>query len=395
MTMPEAGLPRGDWSYPTAIRFGAGRLSELPDACREAGMARPLLVSDPGLVEAGLVARAEHAITAGDMTTGLFTDIRGNPTGTNVEAGIRAFHDGGHDGLVGLGGGSAIDVAKTIALMSGQTRPVWDFEDREDWWRRADASAIRPLIAIPTTAGTGSEVGRAAVISDDTTGHKKLIFHPLLLPRVAILDPELTVGLPPALTAATGMDALVHNLEAYVARGHHPIAEGIALEGLRLIAENLERACQDGADLQARGAMLVGSAMGAIAFQKGLGGVHALAHPIGSLFDTHHGLTNAVLLPYVLAFNMPVTGDKLARLARFLDLDDHTPQAVMRWTLNLRRAVGIPHNLEALGVSEGGITRLVPLAANDQAAAGNPRSLSNQDIATLYSDAIAGRLANT
>jgi len=395
MTMPEAGLPRGDWSYPTAIRFGAGRLSELPDACREASIARPLLVSDPGLVEAGLVARAEHAITAGDMAAGLFADIRGNPTGANVEAGIRAFHDGGHDGLVALGGGSAIDVAKTIALMSGQTRPVWDFEDREDWWRRADASAIRPLIAIPTTAGTGSEVGRAAVINDETTGHKKLIFHPLLLPRVAILDPELAVGLPPALTAATGMDALVHNLEAYVARGHHPIAEGITLEGLRLIAENLERACQDGADLQARGAMLVGSAMGAIAFQKGLGGVHALAHPIGSLFDTHHGLTNAVLLPYVLAFNMPVVGDKLARLARYLDLDDHTPQAVMRWALELRRTVSIPHDLGALGVTEVDITRLVPLAANDQAAAGNPRSLSNQDIAALYSDAIDGRLADT
>ena len=394
MTMPEAGLPRGNWSYPTAIRFGAGRLNELPDACREAGIERPLLISDPGLVEAGLVAQAEGATTAGNLRAGLFTDIQSNPTGANVEAGIRAFHDGGHDGLIALGGGSAIDVAKTIALMSGQTRPVWDFEDREDWWCRADASAIRPLIAIPTTAGTGSEVGRAAMINDETTGHKKLIFHPLLLPRVAILDPELTVGLPPAMTAATGMDALVHNLEAYIARGHHPIAEGIALEGLRLIANNLERACQNGPDLLARGAMLVGSAMGAIAFQKGLGGVHALAHPVGSLFDTHHGLTNAVLLPYVLAFNMPVVGDKLARLARFLDLDDHTPQAVMSWALELRRAVGIPHDLGALGVSDGDITQLVPLAAKDQAAAGNPRTLSNRDIATLYSDAISGRLTN-
>lgn len=392
MAEPRGDTPRGDWSYPTTIRFGCGRLAELAGACQDSGIASPLLVADPGLAGTGLIERAEAYLADGGLEYGLFAELRGNPANSQVTAGVERMRDGGHDGVVALGGGSALDVGKSIALMVGQSRPIFDFEDREDWWRRADSAAIRPVIAVPTTAGTGSEVGRAAVITDERDGHKKLIFHPRMLPQIAILDPELTVGLPAHLTAATGMDALVHNLEAYLAIGHHPIADGVALEGLRLIAGNLQRAVVDGADLEARGAMLVGSAMGAIAFQKGLGGVHALAHPVGSLFDSHHGLTNAVLLPYVLAFNQPAVEERLARLAGWLDLGDHQPVAVLDWVLDLRDAFDIPHTLGPLGPTQADIERMVPAAAADQAAAGNPRPLTPHNIASLYESALAGHL---
>jgi alcohol dehydrogenase class IV len=310
-------LPNANWNYPTAIRFGVGRIAELPDACRSLGIERPLLVTDPALAEMAMVKEACAATGAG-----LFSTIHPNPTGADVDAGLKAYREGRHDGVIAFGGGSALDVGKVIAFMSGQSRPLWDFEDREDWWTRADAAGIAPIIAVPTTAGTGSEVGRAGVIHDEEAGLKKIIFHPKMLPAIVILDPALTVGLPPKVTAATGMDALSHCIEAACAPGFHPFADGIAAEGVRLIHGWLVRAVEDGTDLDARGNMLAAAAMGATAFQKGLGATHALSHPIGALRGTHHGLTNAVLMPYVLAFNREAIEERLARLAAYIGLAD-------------------------------------------------------------------------
>jgi len=382
----------GDWSYPTAIRFGAGRIEELPDACAKIGIARPLLITDPGLAALGMVQQAVANCTDAGLPAAAFSDIAANPVGRNVADAVVAYRAGGHDGVIAFGGGSAMDVAKATALMAGQRRPIWDFEDREDWYLRADADAIAPVVAVPTTAGTGSEVGRVAVITDEDARCKKLIFHPRLMPGAVILDPELTLGLPADLTAATGMDALAHNLEAYCARGFHPLADGIALEGMRLVHEWLPAAVRDGADLSARAHMLVASTMGATAFQKGLGAIHALSHPVGALYNAHHGLTNAVFMPYVLAFNRPAIEGRLERLARYLGLAPGGADGFMQWVLALRREIGIPHRLADLGVAESGVDDLVALAEIDQARAGNPRPLSKQDLCQLFIDAIRGDL---
>ena len=382
----------GDWHYPTAIRFGSGRIEELPDACAKLGISRPLLVTDPGLAESEMVLSAlAHCADFGLPATP-FSELASNPVGANVADAVGAYRAGNHDGIIGFGGGSAMDVAKAAALMVGQRRPIWDFEDREDWYLRADANAIAPLVAVPTTAGTGSEVGRVAVITDADARCKKLIFHPRLMPGAVILDPELTLSLPADLTAATGMDAFAHNLEAYCARGFHPLADGIALEGMRLIREWLPAAVRDGSDLSARAHMLVAATMGATAFQKGLGAIHALSHPVGALYDAHHGLTNAVFMPYVLAFNRQAIEDRLARLARYLDLPGDGADGVMEWVLALRRDIGIPHSLADLGVPESGVAELVALAEIDQARACNPRALSKQDLTQLFIDAIGGEL---
>ncbi|MSO70176.1 MAG: iron-containing alcohol dehydrogenase [Alphaproteobacteria bacterium] len=383
---------RGNWNYPTAIRFGAGRIAELAEACGVVGLKRPLLVSDPGLKESAMVQNAIAANAKTGLSTGLFANVRPNPTGQNVDDGVAAYRAGGHDGVIGFGGGSALDVGKAIALMIGQRRPIWDFEDREDWWRRVDEAGMAPVIAVPTTSGTGAEVGRVSVITDERGPTKKLIFHPRLMPRLVIADPELTLGLPAHLTAATGMDALAHNLEAYCARGFHPMADGVALEGMRLIKTWLPVAVRDGASIEARAYMMVASTMGATAFQKGLGAIHALSHPVGSLFDVHHGLTNAVFMPYVLAFNRPVIGEKLTALARYLDLASPSPEAVIAWTLALRKEIGVPHTLAELGVPEAGIDRLLPLAEIDQARDGNPRPLSRDDLKALFVAAWRGEL---
>lgn len=382
----------GDWNYPTAIRFGSGRIEELPDACAKLGISRPLLVTDPGLAESDMVERALALCTDSALPVARFSELASNPLGSNVAAAVAAYRAGGHDGIIGFGGGSALDVAKATALMAGQRRPIWDFEDREDWYLRADADAIAPVVAVPTTAGTGSEVGRVAVITDEDARCKKLIFHPKLMPGAVILDPALTLSLPAELTAATGMDALAHNLEAYCARGFHPLADGIALEGMRLIRDWLPIAVRDGTDLSARAHMLVASTMGATAFQKGLGAIHALSHPVGALYNAHHGLTNAVFMPYVLAFNRPLLDERLARLARFLDLPGDGADGVMGWVLALRREIGIPHSLADLGVAEGGVAELVALAEIDQARAGNPRTLSTEDLTQLFIDAIRGEM---
>ena len=365
-------LPRANWSYPTAIRFGAGRIEELQQACQEVGITRPLLVTDPGLAAMPMVKNAVARNEAEGVPTRLFPYIRQNPVGDDIERGLAAWRHGRHDGVIAFGGGSALDVGKVIAFMSGQSLPLWDFEDKEDWWKRADEKGIAPVVAVPTTAGTGSEVGRAGVILDEDAGVKKIIFHPKMLPRVVILDPELVAGLPPAVTAATGMDALSHCLEAYCAPGFHPLADGIAAEGIRLIHDWLKRAYDEGDHLEARGGMLVAATMGATAFQKGLGGMHALSHPIGAVTGSHHGLTNAVLMPYVLRFNRDAIEERVARLAAYIGLKPATFDGFLDWILALRRELGIPATLAELGVKEDQIVRLARMAEQDPSAGGNP-----------------------
>jgi alcohol dehydrogenase class IV len=383
---------RGNWSYPTAIRFGAGRIAELADGCRSVGIARPLLVTDPGLAETPMVRDALAENGRAGLPTGLFSAVRANPVGADVDAGVATFRDGDHDGVIAFGGGSALDVGKAIALMAGQKRPMWDFEDREDWYTRVDVAGMAPVVAVPTTAGTGAEVGRVSVVTDEADQTKKLIFHPGMMPDLVIADPALTVSLPAHLTAATGMDALAHNLEAYCALGFHPMADGMALEGMRLIKDWLPTAVADGANLTARAHMLIASTMGATAFQKGLGAIHALSHPVGALHDTHHGLTNAVFMPFVLAFNRPAIAVRLATLARYLDLPETSAAAVIDWTIALRKQIGIPHTLAEIGVDESKIDALLDRAEIDQARACNPRPLSRSDLKAILRAALTGTL---
>lgn len=311
-------MTRANWNYPTAIRFGAGRIAELAEVCLANGIRKPLLVTDSGLASSPITIGALAGLRAAGLDAELFSDLKSNPVEANLNAGLLAYRDGGHDGVVAFGGGSALDTGKLIAFMSGQSRPIWDFEDIGDWWTRADPDGIAPIIAVPTTAGTGSEVGRAGVLTDETTHTKKIIFHPKMMPRAVICDPQLTVGMPPRITAGTGMDALSHCLEAYCAPGYHPMADGIALEGMRLVKNALPRVYTQPDDIEARGDMMTAAAMGATAFQKGLGGMHALSHPVGALYDTHHGMTNAVFMPYVLAFNRSAIEERIARLAAYL-----------------------------------------------------------------------------
>ncbi|MGB8691931.1 MAG: iron-containing alcohol dehydrogenase, partial [Steroidobacteraceae bacterium] len=321
----------------------------------------------------------------------VFGGVQGNPTAAHVEAGLSAYRAGSHDGVVAMGGGAALDTGKVVAFMSGQTRPLWDFEDIGDWWTRADAAGIAPVVAIPTTAGTGSEVGRAGVILNETTHQKKIIFHPLMMPKVVISDPELTVGLPRWVTAATGMDAFVHCFEAYCAPGFHPLADGIALEGMRLVATYLPRACANGADIEARAYMLAAASMGATAFQKGLGGVHAIAHPVGSFFNTHHGLTNAVVLPYVMQFNRAAIAARCEIIARALDLPGRGYDGVYAWVLALRRELGIAHTLAEIGVNVGNATVIGAEAAIDPSASGNPIPVTAADLERIFRAAVSGQ----
>ena len=339
-----------------------------------------------------MVTDAAQSCRDAGLACEIFSDVRGNPVESNVTEGVRAWHDGGHDGVIGFGGGSALDAAKAVALMSGQARPLWDFEDREDWWTRADADGISPVVAVPTTSGTGSEVGRASVITDVRDHTKKIIFHPKMLPVAVIADPELTVGLPAHVTAAVGMDALSHNLEAFCSPVFHPLAQGIALEGVRLVKEWLPAACEDGADLTARACMQVASTMGATAFQKGLGAMHSMSHPCGAVHDTHHGLTNAVVMPYVLEFNRPAIEDGMAALARYLGLGDAGFDAVLQWILELRARIGIPHTLAEIGVPADAADRLAPMALVDPSSATNPVTLTTPALESLFDNALEGRL---
>jgi alcohol dehydrogenase class IV len=382
---------RADWNYPTSVRFGVGRIAELSDAAKAAGIARPLLVTDANLARLPMVADALASLRTAGLATELFSDIRSNPVEANITAGVAAFRAGGHDGVVACGGGSALDAGKLIAFMTAQARPLWDFEDVGDWWTRANGDGIAPVIAVPTTAGTGSEVGRAGVVTNETTHVKKIIFHPRMLPKVAICDPALTVGMPPLITAGTGMDAMAHCLEAYCGSFYHPAADGIAAEGVRLVKENLARAVKDGGDLDARAHMMAAAAMGATAFQKGLGAIHALSHPVGALYDTHHGLTNAVFMPYVLLFNRREIEPRIKRLAAYIGLRPSF-RAFLDWVLALRAEVGVPHTLAGLKVDDQHIDRIVAMAVDDPTAGGNPRTFDKRAARTIFKRALEGRL---
>jgi alcohol dehydrogenase class IV len=385
-------VPAANWSYPTAIRFGPGRIKELAEACRAAGIARPLLVTDAGLAKLPITDRAIGLLREAGLPVAMFAEVQPNPVDANVEAGIAAFRSGKHDGIVAFGGGSGLDTGKVIAFMAGQSRPLWDFEDIGDWWTRADADKIAPVVAVPTTAGTGSEVGRAGVITQEATHTKKVIFHPKMMPRVVIIDPELTVGMPPAITAGTGMDALAHCLEAYCAPSYHPIAEGIAVEGMRLVFENLPKAVANGNDLDARGHMMSAAAMGAAAFQKGLGAIHALSHPVGALYHTHHGMTNGVFMPYVLVFNRPAIEAKIVRLAGFLGIDGGFDGFVAS-VLDLRKKIGVPHDLGGLKVDGSRVDTIVEMSLVDPTAGGNPVPLTKEGSRRLFEAALKGDVA--
>jgi len=385
-------IPTANWSYPTAIRFGAGRIKELADACRTAGIARPLLVTDAGLAKLAITARALELLKEAGLPVALFSEVQSNPVDSNVEAGIAAFRAGGHDGVIAFGGGSGLDTGKVIAFMAGQSRPLWDFEDIGDWWTRADADRIARVVAVPTTAGTGSEVGRAGVITQEATHTKKVIFHPKMMPRVVICDPELTVGMPPFITTGTGMDALAHCLEAYCAPSYHPMAEGIAVEGMRLVFENLPQAVANGNDLEARANMMSAAAMGAAAFQKGLGAIHALSHPVGALYNTHHGTTNGVFMPYVLVFNRPAIEAKIVRLAGFLGVAGGF-DGFLKSVLDLRKRTGVPHDLRALGVDDSRAETIVEMSLVDPTAGGNPVPLTKEASRKLFAAALSGDVA--
>ena len=370
------------WSYPTEVRFGAGRSVELADACAAAGITRPLLVTDRGLAGLPMIAAMRDGLDAAGLGCAVFSDVDPNPTGANLDAGVAAFRAGGHDGVVAVGGGSGLDLGKLVAFMAGQTRPVWEFEDIGDWWTRADADAIAPIIAVPTTAGTGSEVGRAGVLTNAQTHEKKIIFHPKVLPTVVICDPELTVGLPPALTAGTGMDAFAHCLEAFCSPHFHPMSQGIALEGMRLVSQYLPRAYADGSDLEARGQMMAAGMMGAVAFQKGLGAIHALSHPLGAIYGTHHGTTNAVVMRPVLQFNRAAVSDRLGQAAAYLgvgtDFDGFAAHVD-----RLIEGLGIPADLQALGIADLDVARVVEAALRDPSVGGNPVPMDAQNTEAL------------
>jgi hypothetical protein len=384
---------QANWNYPNNIRTGAGRISELPEACRTLGMKAPLLITDPGLAALPMVQAAVAACREAGLECALFSNIQGNPTGRNVEDGVQAFRAGGHDGVIAFGGGSALDAAKAVALMAGQTRPLWDFEDVGDYWTRVNEDGMAPVVAVPTTAGTGSEVGRASVITDAENHIKRVIFHPKMLPALVILDPELTVGLPPKITAATGMDALSHNLEALCSPFYHPMAAGIAIEGIRLVKEYLPRAVTDGQDIEARTQMLVASSMGATAFQKGLGGVHALAHPLGALYNAHHGLLNAILMPYVLVANRAAIEEPIQRLSRYLELTDNSFDGFLNWVLGLREQLEIPHRLAAIDIDDRDAEKVGRMAAEDPSAGGNPIPFDAAQYEAIFRNAVAGRLS--
>ena len=379
-----------NWNYPTAIRFGAGRIKELPQLCAELNIKKPLLVTDSGLAKLPVLDEVKALLQAALPEFGLFDSVRPNPGGSDVERGVALYRSGGHDGVISIGGGSALDVGKAIALMAGQERPLWDFEDVGDNWMRVNTAGVAPSIAIPTTSGTGSEVGRASLIIDEEAHRKVIIFHPLMLPKIVLADPALTVGLPRHLTAATGIDAFVHNLEAYCSPFYHPMAQGVALEGMKLVHDNLPQACADGTDIVARSNMLAASIMGATAFQKGLGGVHALSHPIGAVFDTHHGLANAIMLPYVLVRNREAIEARLGDAARYIGLQDASFTGFLDWILRLRADLNIPHSLSDIGIDDSRADDIGAAAKLDPSHGGNPINLTPADYTAIFIAAVKG-----
>ncbi len=371
-----------NWSYPTSIRFGAGRIAEIADACAAAGIKKPLLITDRGLADMEITTRSLDLLEAAGLGRAIFADVDPNPNEKNAAAGVQAFNDGGHDGVVAFGGGSGLDLGKLVAFLAGQTRPLWDFEDIGDWWTRADADAIAPIVAVPTTAGTGSEVGRASVITNSETAEKKIIFHPKFLPSVVICDPELTVGMPKFITAGTGLDAFAHCVEAYSSPHYHPMSQGMALEGMRLVKEYLPRAYADGADIEARAHMMSAAAMGATAFQKGLGAIHALSHPVGAIYHTHHGTTNAVFMPAVLQFNKSAIADRFDAAAAYLGIDGGF-DGFCAFVDDFNASFAIPKTLAGLGIEAPDIDRIVAGALIDPSTGGNPIEMTEVNTKAL------------
>jgi alcohol dehydrogenase class IV len=384
--------PKANWNYPTAVKFGAGRISELPQHLQSAGIKRPLIVTDATIAAMPMMTSIKDILGAAKIDFAIFSDVKPNPSESNVYAGLEVLRKGEHDGVIALGGGSPLDAGKVIAFMAGQKRKMWDFEDIGDWWMRANPNGIAPVIAIPTTAGTGSEVGRAGVITQEATHTKKVIFHPAMMPKVTICDPELTVGMPPKITAGTGIDALAHCFEAYCAPGYHPLADGIAVEGMRLVKEYLPRAFKDGKDIEARAHMMSAAAMGATAFQKGLGAIHSLSHPVGALYDTHHGMTNGLFFPYVMQFNKRLIADRMVRLASYLGLKKKSYAGMLDWILALRAELGVPHDLPSFKVDDKRFAEMAKMAPKDPTAGSNPRKLTASAALKLYEAAYRGKV---
>ena len=378
-----------NWNYPTTIWFGNQRINEIQKACESLNIRKPLIVTDPGILKTNIIEKINSSLV---NKSNIFSEVQSNPTGNNVELGVSYFNSNSHDGVIAVGGGSGMDVGKGIAFMAGQDRPLWDFEDIRDYWTRANSEAIKPIIAVPTTAGTGSETGRAGVYTNEETKEKKIIFHPKMLPSIVILDPELTVPLPKSLTAFTGMDALAHCLESYCSNFFHPFSQGIALEGMFIVKNNLINAYHDGSNLDARGNMLAASSMGSIAFQKGLGAIHSLSHPVGAIYNTHHGLTNAVFMPYVLKRNKKVIEEKIISLSRYLNLEDQTFEGFMSWLLHLRKELLIPHTLKELIQEDSKFEEMSKMAKDDPSTGGNPIPLEINDFYNLYKDSYSGIL---
>lgn len=373
----------GNWSYPTTMKFGAGRIRELGDACVAAGIKNPLLVTDKGLANLPVTQSTLDIMDAAGLGRAMFSKVDPNPNELNLADGVAAYQAGGHDGVIAFGGGSGLDLGKMVAFMAGQTRPLWDFEDIGDWWTRADADAIAPIIAVPTTAGTGSEVGRASVITNSETHVKKIIFHPKVLPTVVICDPELTVGMPKFITAGTGLDAFAHCVEAFSSPHYHPMSQGIALEGMRLVVENLPRAYADGNDIEARAHMMSAAAMGATGFQKGLGAIHALSHPIGAVFNTHHGTTNAVCMPAVLDLNAPMIRDRFDQAASYIGVSGGF-DGFRAFVQEFNDSFEIPRKLSEMGATTDRMEDLVAMALNDPSCGGNPVELNAENVRALF-----------
>jgi len=376
-----------NWNYPTNVWFGVDRSKEIQKACDTLGIKNPLIVTDPGLLQTSIIDEINSSLSS---NTQIYSDVQGNPTGSNVTNGVKVFLEGDHDGVIAIGGGSGMDAGKGIAFLAHQSRPLWDFEDIGDWWTRADSSVIKPIIAIPTTAGTGSEVGRAAVFLNEENHKKKIIFHPKMLPQIAILDPSLTLNLPKSITAGTGMDALAHCIEAYSSPFYHPMAEGTALEGLRLVKENIQEVYHNGNNVEARSHMLVASMMGAAAFQKGLGAIHSVTHPVNSLYKTHHGTTNGTVMPFVLNYNRRTIEKKFTRLANFLDIKNGF-EGIVDWIIELKKEMEIPETLKDMGVNEGDEIKLAPLAQEDPSTGANPLEMTVERFQELILNCIAGK----
>ena len=386
-------MKKFNWNYPTTMWVGENRIKDIALACKNLNLKKPLFVTDDQLVNKKIVKDTLKNLKNENINVEVYSNVKGNPTGTNVHEGVNFYEEKKCDGVIAFGGGSGLDVGKAIAFMSGQTLPIWDFEDVGDNWKKANSEKISPIIAVPTTAGTGSETGRASVILNEKTGVKNIIFHPKFLPSIVILDPTLTIDLPPNVTAATGMDALAHNLEAFCAPGYHPMADGIALEGMRLIKKWLLEAVKNGSNIEARMNMLTAASMGSTAFQKGLGGIHSLSHPVNAVNNIHHGLSNAIFMPYVLSFNRDVIENKIVKVCEYLDLNDKSFDGFLNWVLDLRNNLDIPHKLsEVIENSDFDLDKLSKMALKDPSTGGNPKKLTLDDMKIMYQHSMSGEL---